>query len=1085
MLKSLIAFSLRHASLVVVAAALLVAFAGWRLPRMSVDVFPELNAPTVVVMTEAGGLAADEVEQYVTFPIETALNGMTGVRRVRSASAIGLSIVWVDLEWGADLYDARQLVAERLSTVRGTLPGDVEPFITPITSIAGEVMLVALSSPGGTTSPMELRSFAEFELRTQLLAIPGIAQVVAIGGELPEYQVNVDQERLRLHGLTISDVVEAAGGAHSTASAGYLPDAGRLEIPIRQQSRVRSAEDVASTVIRVTDGTPVTIGQVADVRLGPAPSRGTASEGGHPAVILSIQKSPGTNTLALTRRIDALLDQVEPVLPPGVELNRDVMRQSHFIQRSVRNVTSVLLEAVVIVTVVLVLFLLNARATIITLTALPISLAVGLLLMDGLDLGLNVMTLGGLAVAIGVLVDDAIIDVENVFRRLRQERTRPEAERRPFVQVVFDASNEIRPAMVFATVIIVMVFVPLLFLQGLEGRFFRPLALTYMVSIGASLLVALTVTPALCRLMLRGRLAAGKGPEDRDGFLVRGLKRAYEPSLRRAIALRGWVVTAAGLAVAATVALASTFGTSFLPSFNESTFTVFLIAPPGTSLVESDRLATQVERRMTAIDGVRSVSRRTGRAERDEHAEPVNSSEIEVTVEAGRDRDEVRRAIDDVLDDVPGITTMIGQPIEHRLSHVLSGTPAAIAINVFGDDLDALRRVAKAVEAELRTLPGARDVNANREVMITSLPIRYRHAELAAAGLSPADAARQVRQAIHGETVDVVNRGVRRYDLVVRLAPDERRSIDQVRELMLRGRGGATVRLRDVADIGPQRSSNLIARENAQRKAVVSLNVAEGSNLGDLVATVRDRVDPIVREAGFTVSYGGQFEAREAASRTILVAGAVVAVLMLLLLQVSTGSLRAALLVMLNMPLALIGGIVAIFLTEGDGPVANVMGLLGVAGAASPVISIASLVGFITLFGIAVRNGILLVNHYHHLMREEGASLHDAVVRGSMERLVPILMTALSAALGLLPLALAAGRPGSELLAPLATVTLGGLVTSTLLNLVVVPAAYVLVFARRPAAAAVPGGAAGPALPVVGGGPAAGLATHRHPESRP
>jgi len=592
-----------------------------------------------------------------------------------------------------------------------------------------------------------------------------------------------------------------------------------------------------------------------------------------------------------------------------------------------------------------------------------------------------------------------------------------------------------------------MVFVPLLFLQGLEGRFFQPLALTYMISILASLLVALTVVPAMCRFLLKGQL--GGRHEDRDGFLVRILKRAYEPSLRLAIRLRLWVLGAAGLVTAAALLLASTFGTSFLPSFNEGTYTVFLLAPPGTSIVESNRLATEVERQLIKIDGVRSVSRRTGRAERDEHAEPVSSSEIEVTVEAGRDRLEVREGIDRVLNSVPGITTMIGQPIEHRLSHILSGTPAAIAISIFGEDLDELRRVAKEVEAELKALPGARDVNANREVLITSLPIRYRHQDLAAVGLSPADAAEQVREALYGEVVDTVNQGVRQYDLVVRLAPEERENIQQVRDLLLRGRGGATVRLSDVADIGPERSSNLIARENAQRKAVVSLNVAEGSNLGDLVAQVQERIDPIVQDAGMTVSYGGQFEAQQSASKTILVAGVAVAVIMLMLLQISTGSLRAAVLVMLNMPLALIGGIAAIYLTEGGGAISNTLALFGLGGQyIPPVISIASMVGFITLFGIAVRNGILLINHYNHLMEHEGATLSDAIVQGSMERLVPILMTAISAALGLAPLALAAGEPGSELLAPLAVVTLGGLLTSTFLNLIVVPAGFSLVFQR-------------------------------------
>ena len=1044
MLRALIAFSLRYASLIVIAAILITAYAAWRLPQMAVDVFPELNAPTVIIMGEAGGLAADEVEQYVTFPIESAVNGMSGVRRVRSASATGLSIVWVDLDWGANLYDARQLVSERLATVREMLPPNIEPFIMPITSIAGEIMLVSLSSPTGEISPLQLRAYAEFDLRNKVLAVPGVAQVVAIGGELPEYQVNVDQERLRLYDLTISDVVQAAGGAHSTASAGYLPNVGNMEIPIRQQSRVTSDRDIAETIIKYHDGAPVTIGQVADVRLGPALKRGEASESGVPAVIVSIQKSPGTNTLALTNEVDQLLTQLESNLPRGMVLNREVFRQSNFIDRAVGNVTNVLIEAVIVVAIVLILFLMNVRTTLITLTAIPVSLAVGLLVMDGLGMGLNVMALGGLAIAIGVLVDDAIIDVENVFRRLKQNSSLPEHSQRRFTQVIFDASNEIRPAMVFATIIIVMVFLPLLFLQGIEGRFFRPLALTYMVSILASLLVALTLTPALCKILLkRGRHVHNHG----DSWLIRFLKTIYSPVLEWALRVRIWVLSCAGLAIVVSLLLASTFGSSFLPSFNEGTFTVFLFSPPGTSLVESNRLASQVEKQLAKIDGVQTVARRTGRAERDEHAEPVSSSEIEVTLRPDSSQQAVRTRIDEVLAAIPGITTMVGQPIEHRLSHLLSGTPAAIAINIFGEDLNLLRRVAKQVEAELQTIPGAREVNANREVMITSLPIRYRHTQLAAAGLSPADAAQQVQEALYGEVVDKVNEGIRQYDLVVRLDPSQRENIEQVRNLLLKGRDGAIVRLRDVADIGLERSSNLITRENAQRKAVVSLNVAADSNLGDLVAVVKNRINPIVHNAGFTVTYGGQFEAQQSATKTILILGFIVAIVMLMLLQISTGSIRAALLVMLNMPLALIGGIIAILLTEGGGAWSNLMGLIGFSGSyVAPVISIASMVGFITLFGISVRNGILLINHYNYLMTRENVSFNDAILRGSIERLAPILMTALASALALLPLALAAGLPGSELLAPLAIVTLGGLVTSTILNLIVVPAGYSLIF---------------------------------------
>lgn len=1052
MLAGLIAFSLRQSSLVVVLAGLLLAFAGFKVKDMPVDVFPELNAPTVVIMTEAGGLAADEVELNVTFPIETSVNGLPGARRVRSASATSLSIVWVEFDWGTDIYRARQLVSERLSGVRDSLPPNAHAEITPITSITGEIMLIALSSPDGSVSPLDMRSFAEFDLRNKLLAVPGVAQVVAIGGELPQYQINVKQDQLALYGLTISDVVDAARGAHSTASAGYVPNWESQELPIRQMARVTGEEDIKNTLVRFHNGAAITIGQVADVQLGPAPKRGTAADRAMPGVVISVQKTPGTNTLNMTKAIDQVLDQVEKTMPDGMVLNRDPFRAARFIERSVNNVVRVLIEASVIVAVILILFLLNVRATIVTLTALPLSLAVAVLLLWAWGLSINVMTLGGLAVAIGELVDDAIIDVENVLRRLKDNAALDELARKPLVEVIYTASNEIRSSVVFATVIICMVFVPLLFLQGLEGRFFQPLGIAYIVSIMASLIVALTVTPALCKWLFAGVFAkgstAGGGPVQHDGWLVRWLKRRYEPALRASLRHRGLVLAGAGTLTAASLLLVSTFGTSFLPAFKEGTFTVFLLAPPGTSLIESNRLAAGVESQFASIEGVQSVTRRTGRAERDEHAEPVSSSEIEVTMMPGVDQDAVRGQIDRIIANIPGITTMVGQPIEHRLSHVLSGTPAAIAINVYGDDLNVLRSLAKEIEGAIKAVPGTRDVAANREVMITSLPIRYRPQDLVAVGLSPASAAQQVQQALYGESVAEVNRGVRRYEMVVRLAESERERIDQIMDLQLRGAGGAIVRLREVADIGPEKTSNLIARENAQRKAVISTNVADGYNLGQLVAQVRAKVDPIVQRAGYTVHYGGQFEAQQSASRTILVMGAGVAVFMFLLLHLSTGKTRVALLVMLNLPLALIGGIVAIFVTESPSLIGNALSLLGLSAEryTAPVISIASMVGFVTLFGIAVRNGILLVNHYDHLQEREKKSTGDAIIQGSLERLVPILMTALAAMLGLVPLALAKSKPGSELLAPLAIVVLGGLISSTVLNLFVVPAGYALAF---------------------------------------
>lgn len=1059
MLKHLIAFSLKQSSLVLLIAGVLLAYTLVKLPRMPVDVFPELNAPTVVILTEAGGLAADEVEQYVTFPIEASVNGLPGVRRVRSASAISLSLVWVEFDWGTDIYRARQLATERLAGVRESLPENAHAEITPITSITGEIMLLAVSSPDGSVNDLDLRAYAEFDLRNKLLAVPGVAQVSAIGGELPEYQVNVKQDRLALYGLTIQDVAEATRAAHSTASAGYLAEVDRQELPIRQTARVKSVRDIASTIVSTKNGSPITLGEVAEVTLGPAPKRGTAANQGLPAVVLTIQKSPGTNTLLLTETIDKSLDQIEKSLPKGIAINREVFRQSHFIERSVNNVMHVLRDATIIVAVILIMFLLNVRTTIITLTALPLSLAVALLTMNWMRLTLNVMTLGGLAVAVGVLVDDAIIDVENVFRRLKENAARPEAEQRGKVEVIFDASNEIRPSMVFATLIIVIVFIPLLFLEGIEGRFFAPLGLTYIVSILASLVVALTVTPAMCKLLLKtgGTKAAGDQVNashgHSDGWLVRWLKRRYEPSLRWSLRNRGLVLGAALLVTVLAALLGRTFGTSFLPEFNEGSFTVFVSSPPGTSLAESNRSAMAIEKRLIEIEGVKSVTRRTGRAERDE---PVSNSELDILQKPGADKAKIREAIAAIAGSVPGVTVQIGQPIEHRLSHILSGTPAAIAINVYGEDLPTLRQLAKQIEGELKSIPGARDVTANREVLITSLPISYRHPDLAAAGLSPASAAEQVQTALYGETVAEVNQGVRRFDMVVRLAAEDRQRIDQLKDLILKGRDGMLVRLSEVADIGPEKTSNIIARENAQRKAVISCNVADGYNLGDLVEQVRARVEPIVQREGYIVEFGGQFEAQQSAARTLLLAGGGIALVMLMLLQLSTGSLKVAILVMVNLPLAVIGGVIAIFIMDsvlhagggGFGGLAkNSLALFGLGSTPyqAPVISIASLVGFITLFGIAVRNGILLVNHYKHVVEIDQKPLAEAIVQGSMERLVPILMTALCAALGLLPLALAAGKPGSELLAPLAVVVLGGLLTSTFLNLIVVPAGYSLV----------------------------------------
>ncbi len=1052
MLKKLIAWSLRRPWAVVLVSLGLVAAAVGALRTMPVDVFPELNAPTVVVLTEAGGLGSIEVEQRVTSRIESAIGGLPGIRRIRSASALSLSIVWAEFEWGFDVYRARQLVSEKLAGAREMLPENTHVEIGPVSSITGEIMLISLSSPSAALSPGALRSLGEFELRNALLAVPGISQVVAIGGALPELQVLYSQDALLAAELSPAELTEGVRSASSTISAGYLPDVHGEELAISQDAQATKSETIAAGSLREADpasgGRPLRIGEIAKVTIGGAPPRGTASDSGTAAVVLSIQKAPGTNTLALTRMIDAALDGFEKTLPKGVQLNRLAFRQADFIQRSVDNLSVVLRDAIIAVAIVLILFLLDVRTTVITLTALPLSLAVAMLILWALGLTINVMTLGGLAVAIGELVDDAIIDVENVHRRLRENRLRAEGERRSALRVIFDASNEIRSSVVFATVIIAIVFVPMLFFEGLEGRFFRPLGIAYIASIMASLFVALTLTPALCRLLL-AKVDHPVGAAERESFLVRGLHRLYRPLLRLALRFRRTLLVLTTAVAALALWLGSTFGSSFLPEFNEGTFTVFLMAPAGTSLTESDRLAGSVEKQLARIDGVASVIRRTGRAERDEHAEPVFNSEVEITMKAGTDKLAVRRHIDAVLKAVPGISTMIGQPIEHRLSHILSGTPAAIAISVYGNDLDGLRRVAVEIEGALKALPGLRDIAANREVRIPGLKVVYRDDDLARLGLSRDSAAAQVGALTDGVHLAALQDGPRIMDLAVRLDGAERRDAADLRRLILRGASGQLVRLEEVADILPDQTPNIVAREGGRRKAVISCNVADGYDLGTMIGEVRGAVDGIVQKAGYTVNYGGQFEAQQSAQRALLVYGGAVLLLIVFLLQSALRSLRAALLVLVNLPLAVIGGIAAIFAT-GVAPIENLAALFGLSGEryVPPVVSVASLVGFVTLFGIAVRSGILLVNHYAWLREVEGLTAADAVARGSMERLVPILMTALTAVLGLVPLALAAGEPGSELLAPLATVVLGGLVSATFLNLIVVPAAWSLVFEK-------------------------------------
>jgi CzcA family heavy metal efflux pump len=1043
MLNRLIAWSLENRGLVLLLAVALVAVGVARLPDAPLEVFPELKAPTVTVMTEAVGYAADEVELAVTFPLETSINGLPGIRRVRSSSLVGLSIVWAEFDFETDIYRARQLVAEKIAGAAASLPENVSPpFLTPVASIAGEIMLVALTSEGGSLSPLELRRIAQFDLRTRLLAVEGVANVTVLGGELPEYQIAVRPQELLRFGLALGDIEEAARQADAPSAGGYLPNVGGREIPIRPITRARSLEDIRSTAVGEWRGTPIPLGRVAEVKVAGAPRRGTAATGAEDAVILVLQKNPGVNTLAITRRIDRVLDEFERAAPPGAVLERRAFRQADFVEVAIRNVLHALRDGVIFVVLVLFLFLQNLRTTLITLTALPLSVFAALLLLDAWDVTLNVMTLAGIAVAVGSLVDDAIVDVENVFRRLKENAARPPPERRPALRVVYEASVEVRTSILLATLIIILVFVPLFFLSGVEGRFFRPLGLAYVLSLSASLVVAMTVTPVLCHLGLSRAKAIERG----DGLLVRALKVAYDRTLTGALRAPWLVLGAALLLVVGALALGRTFGSSFLPDFNEGSVTVFLNSPPGTSLEESDRLARHLERQMLQIQGVASVTRRSGRAEDDEHAEPVSASEMDLRLAEDSDLHHVMASLRGMLDGTPGITAQLGGPIAHRLSHILSGTPAAVAIKVFGDDLTTLRRMAGEIEAAIRVVPGVRDLVANREVMTATLPVEFDRRALARYDLTPASAAHQIETAFRGRVVGTMNEGTARYDIVVRLEESARRDPETLRQFRLRGRSGALVPLHAVATMREEPASSLITREQVKRKAVVSCNVDDGHNLGDLVREIRARVDPVVaRYPGTFVEYGGQFEAQAEASRRIGFWSLAVLVVIVFLLYGAFRTFRPVWLILLNLPLALVGGVVAVFLDGSPDPLANLLALVrGGAGYVAPVVSIASLVGFIGLAGIACRNGLLLVSHIYHLMEEEGVERAEAIRRGARERLVPILMTALSSALALVPIALARGEIGSELQHPLAVVILGGLVSSTFLNLVVIPVGFAL-----------------------------------------
>ena len=1026
MIDSLIRWSLRNRLLVLMMAAGFLGWGGYLLSTMPVDVLPDLTAPTVTILVEGRGMAPTEMESLVTFPIEAALNGGAGVRRVRSATAVGVAIIWVEFEWGEDIYRARQIVTEKLNLVASSLPPEVKrPILSPISSIMGEILFIALESE--KHSPLEVRTVADTMLRRRLLAVPGVSQVTPIGGGEKQYQVIVSPTKLTTYGVSLNQVEEALRQSNRNTSAGFLV-AGGQEYLIQGIGRVSNTDDIGQTVVASRSTRPVLIRDLGEVRIGEAIKRGEGSRNGKPAVILGIQKQPGANTLELTHALDNVLDEIQASLPAGMRIDKQIFRQADFIEISIRNLVAALRDGGLLVIVIIFIFLANLRATAITIVAIPLSLVAAVLGMKIAGATINTMTLGGMAIAVGALVDDAIIDVENVFRRLRENAQLPPEARKPVLDVVYQASSEIRSSIVFATLIIMLVFLPLFFLGGVEGRLLRPLGLAYVVALFASLVVALTVTPALCSYLLPQTKAITHGRE--PGFL-RWLKRVYERQLPWALNHSSLILL--GFSLLLGVALMGFFwmGRSFLPEFNEGTLTISAVTLPGTSLAESDKLGRKIEEILLKVPEVVATARRTGRAELDEHVQGVESAELDVGLRmGGRSKQEMLKDMRARLSLVPGMNTTIGQPISHRIDHMLSGTRANIAVKIFGDDLATLRSLARRVEATMRDVPGVVDLSTEQQTDIPTLRIRFDRSALARYGLPAGAAAETLQTVLVGKEVEKIFEGQLTFPLVVRCPQETAADLDSIGQALIDTPSGARIPLAAVAEIREDRSPNFVTRENVQRKIVVTCNVA-GRDLRGVVNDVERHVKASVSlPAGYHIQYGGQFESEAEASRLLFWLGIVVILGILVILATALRSFGDALIIMFNLPLALIGGVAGVFVSGG-------------------ILSVASLIGFITLFGIATRNGIMMVSHIKHLMEAEGVrDFRQAVLRGALERLSPILMTALAAGLALIPVALGTGKPGSEIQAPMATVILFGLLSSTALNMIVVPAAYFR-FGRR------------------------------------
>ena len=1025
MLDAMIRWSLRNRAAVVFLTSVLLIWGGYTLQTIPLDVLPDLTAPTVTILVEARGMAPTELESLVTFPIESAINGAPGVRRVRSATSVGVAVIWVEFQWGQDIFRARQTVTEKLTLASSVLPAEALAFLAPISSIMGEILFVALESD--RHSPMEVRTVADTVVRRRVLSVPGVAQVVPTGGEQKQYQVLVSPERLRLYSMSLDDVQNALRVGSQNTSAGFRV-AGGQEYLIQGVGRAASEGEIEAIAAGSRNGRPVFIRDVAQVRIGPALKRSEASHNAEPAVILGIQKQPGANTLDLTRRLDATLDDIQAGLPEGMRIDKNVFRQADFIERALANLTMALRDGAILVMIVVALFMMNFRAAFITLLAIPISLLTAVLTMNWFGFTLNSMSLGGLAIAIGELVDDAIIDVENVVRRLRENSLKPEAERLPVMDVIYRASSEIRGSVFFATVIVVLVFLPLFALSSVEGRLLMPLGFAYVVSLAASLVVALTITPVLCSFLLPRARSVIEGHEP---WLVTRLKRIYRPSVEWSLRHPVLLVLCSAILVIGAATLLIRAGRSFLPDFNEGALTISAVTLPGTSLADSDNLGRELERILLRIPEVVSTGRKTGRAELDEHVQGVESAELDVMLRMGsRSKAEVLAEIRERVAVLPGMNITIGQPISHRIDHMLSGTRANIAVKIFGDNLLTLRTIARQVEAAIQGIDGVVDLSVEQQTDIPTVRVRARAEDAARFGLSPGDVAARIQTAFVGIEVNRILEGQISFPLVVRYPEGPMENLDDIGRTLLDSPSGAKVPLEAVADIYEDRSPNFISREGVQRKIVVQCNVA-GRDLLSVVDAIEESVAAKVQfPQGYRVEYGGQFESQAEASRRLLLLGAGIIVAIFMILATAFRSMRDALIIMLNLPLALVGGVAGVYLAGG-------------------ILSVASLIGFIALFGIATRNGIMMISHIRQLRENEGMTdLRQAVITGTLERLAPILMTALTAALALVPIAAGIGKPGSEIQAPMAMVILFGLVTSTALNMVVVPAVYYAVGRR-------------------------------------